>query len=64
MPSSNYLLLGNYDETYGVIYEVIQTKFRASLEPLWAVKVARNSHVYPANTIQVAFHIVQQDKAV
>ena len=31
-------LLGNYDETYGVIYEVIQGKFRV---PLWAMKIAR-----------------------
>ena len=30
-----------YDETYGVIYEVIQGKFRASLEPLWAMEIAR-----------------------
>ena len=36
---SNLLLglLGNCDETYSsVIYEMIQEKFRASLEPLWA----------------------------
>ena len=42
MPRSNLWLLGNYDETYGVIYEVIQAKFRATLEPLWAMKLARN----------------------
>ena len=33
---------GNDDETYGVIYEVIHEKFRASLEPLWAENFARN----------------------
>ena len=37
MPSSSLLLCGNYEQTY----EVIQGKFRASLEPLWAVKIAR-----------------------
>ena len=41
MPSIN-LLLGNYNEIYDVVYEVIQAKFRASLKPLWAVKLARN----------------------
>ena len=51
-------LLGDDDETYGVVYEVIQDNSGASLEPLWAVKVARSiatrriSHTYsyPANT--------------
>ena len=45
MPSSNLLflwLLGNGDETYAVIFEVIQDNSGASLEPLWVVKVARN----------------------
>ena len=27
--------LGNDDETYGVVYEVIQDNSGASLEPLW-----------------------------
>ena len=38
--------------------EVIQGKFRASLEPLWAMKIAKyvcmygsNSRIYPANTL-------------
>ena len=38
MPSSfSVVTIGNYDVTY----EVNQGKFRASLEPLWAVKIAR-----------------------
>ena len=28
-----------YDETYGVIYEVIARKFRASMEPFWDLKI-------------------------
>ena len=36
------LIIGNDDETYGAIYEVMHRKFRASLEPLRAVKFARN----------------------
>ena len=40
------VVLGNDDETYGVIYEVIyeviQANSGASLGPLWAVKVTRN----------------------
>ena len=40
MPSSNLFLCGYedgviYDETYGVIYEGIQAKFRTSRESLW-----------------------------
>ena len=27
--------MSNYDETYGVISEVIMRKFRASMEPFW-----------------------------
>ena len=30
--------MSNYDETYGVIYEVIMRKFRASMEPFWDLK--------------------------
>ena len=30
-----------YDETYGVIYEVIARKFRASLEPFWDLKISK-----------------------
>ena len=30
--------MSNYDETYGVIYEVIMRKFRASMEPFWDSK--------------------------
>ena len=31
--------MNNYDETYGIIYEVIMRKFRASMEPLfWDLK--------------------------
>ena len=39
-----YVFCRYYDETYSVIlvYEVIQAKFRASLEPLWAEKLPRN----------------------
>ena len=36
IPSSHLLFCGYeliYDETYGVIYEVIMRKFRASMEP-------------------------------
>ena len=35
-------LLGNDNEIYGVIYEVIQDNSGASLEPLWAMKITRN----------------------
>ena len=28
-----------YDETYGVIYEVIARKFRAFMEPFWDLKI-------------------------
>ena len=38
MPRSNLFYCSNYDETYSVIYEIIQGK---SLEALWAVKIAR-----------------------
>ena len=30
-----------YDETYGVIYEVITRKLRASLEPFWGLKISK-----------------------
>ena len=30
--------MSNYDETYGVIYEVIMRKFRASMEPFRDLK--------------------------
>ena len=30
-----------YDETYGVIYEVIARKLRASLEPFWDLKISK-----------------------
>ena len=30
--------MSNYDETYGVIYQVIMSKFRASMEPFWDLK--------------------------
>ena len=30
-----------YDETYGVIYEVIMRKFRASMEPFWDLKIGK-----------------------
>ena len=30
--------MSNYDETYGVIYEIIMRKFRASMEPFWDLK--------------------------
>ena len=29
-----------YDETYGVIYEVIARKFRAFMEPFWDLKIS------------------------
>ena len=42
MPNSNYY---SYDDIYGelneVIYKVTQTKFRASLELLWVMKITR-----------------------
>ena len=28
-----------YDETYGVIYEIIARKFRAFMEPFWDLKI-------------------------
>ena len=30
--------MNNYDEIYGVIYEVIMRKFRTSMEPFWDLK--------------------------
>ena len=30
--------MSNYDEAYGVIYEVIMRKFRALMEPFWDLK--------------------------
>ena len=30
-----------YDETYGVIYEVIARKLGASLEPFWDLKISK-----------------------
>ena len=34
-----------YDETYGVIYEVIMSKFRVSMEPFWDLKIGKYMHV-------------------
>ena len=45
LPSSNLLFCGNhsvmYDETYGVIYEIIARKLGASLEPFWDLKISK-----------------------
>ena len=30
-----------YDETYGVIYEVIMRKSRGSMEPFWDLKIGK-----------------------
>ena len=57
-------LLDNYDETYAVIYEVIQAKFRASLELLWAVEIARYVEILPHRSGKAIFHALQQDGAV
>jgi hypothetical protein len=48
IPNSNLLFCGYevcnfdviYDEIYGVIYEVIMRKFRASTEPFWELKIS------------------------
>ena len=41
MLSSSLLLCGYYDTAY----DAIQEKFRASLEPSWAMKITRYEHV-------------------
>ena len=47
--------MSNYDETYGVIDEVIMRKFRAFLsETRNSVNMLSILHVYPVNTLQVA----------
>ena len=48
--------MSNYDETYGVIYEVIMRKFRASMEPFWDLKfseiyLARVSSEYLTSSV-------------
>ena len=45
MLSSNLLLCGYYD----TVYDAIQEKFRASLEPSWAMKITRYGHVLTVN---------------
>ena len=56
--------MSNYDETYGVIYEVIMRKFRASMEPFWDLKFSEICRVSCACIQRISYkqHVVFSDE--